>query len=722
MTSTSSAPKLTRRMVLKATAAAGGGLILSLSFPQLKAARAAESGTDFAPNAFVRINPDGMVTFTIPQVEMGQGIYTALSMILAEELDAPFEHVKAVAAPPNDKLYGNPLLGFQVTGGSTSVRAFWKPMRIAGATARAMLVQAAATKWSVDPASCRTENGEVLHDASAQKAPYGDIVQAAAALTPPQDPPLKPSSDFKVIGKSLKRLDTPDKVNGKAIYGIDARPAGVKIATLASCPVFGGKVAHVNDEQAKTMPGVRQVIVLDDLVAVVGDHMWAAKKGLNALDITWDEGPNASVSTADILNGLMSASEKAGAVAKSTGDAAKAQGGETKLEATYHVPFLAHAPMEPMNCTVHVRPDACEIWVGNQVITRAQGIGAKVTGLPLEKVTVHNHLIGGGFGRRLEVDYIAKAVRIAQKVDGPVKVIWTREEDIQQALYRPFYFDRFQASLSGGKLAAWSHKIAGSSVLARWAPPAFKNGLDADAVDGAIDFPYETPNLHVEYVHAEPPAVPTCFWRSVGPGHNIFVIESFVDELAHAAGQDPVAFRRAHLEKEPRLLACLNLAAEKAGWGGALPARVGRGVACQSVFGSYVAAIVEAEVDDEGEIAIRRVTAAVDCGTAVNPDSVEAQIQGGLVFGLTAALYNEITIAKGRVQQSNFNNYRMMRINETPAIDVHLLRNGESPGGIGEPGTSIAGPALANALFAATGVRLRSLPIDRKQLAPRRAA
>ena len=323
MTSTSSAPRLTRRMVLKATAAAGGGLILSLSFPQLKAARAAESGADFAPNAFVRINPDGMVTFTIPQVEMGQGIYTALSMILAEELDAPFEHVKAVAAPPNDKLYGNPLLGFQVTGGSTSVRAFWKPMRIAGATARAMLVQAAATKWSVDPASCRTENGEVLHDASAQKAPYGDIVQAAAALTPPQDPPLKPSSDFKVIGKSLKRLDTPDKVNGKAIYGIDARPAGVKIATLASCPVFGGKVAHVNDEQAKTMPGVRQVIVLDDLVAVVGDHMWAAKKGLNALDITWDEGPNASVSTADILNGLMSASEKAGAVAKSTGDAAK---------------------------------------------------------------------------------------------------------------------------------------------------------------------------------------------------------------------------------------------------------------------------------------------------------------------------------------------------------------------------------------------------------------
>ena len=722
MTPTSSAPKLTRRTILKVTVAAGGGLILSLSIPRLKAALAAELEADFAPNAFVRIDPDGKVTFTIPQVEMGQGIYTALSMILAEELDAPFEQVTAVAAPPNDKLYANPLLGFQVTGGSTSVRAFWKPMRIAGASARALLVQAAAAKWSVDPSSCRTENGEVLHDASSRKAAYGELTQAAAALTPPQNLPLKSPANFKLIGKSLRRLDTPDKVNGKAVYGIDARPPGVKIATLASCPVFGGKIAHVGDGRAKTVPGVRQVVVLDDLVAVVGDHMWAAKQGLDALDITWDEGPNADVSTSDVLNGLVAASEKAGVVAKSTGDAAKALAEGMRLDATYHVPFLAHAPMEPANCTVHVRSDACEIWVGNQVITRAQGVAAKLTGLPLEKVIVHNHLLGGGFGRRLEVDYIAKAVRIAQKVDGPVKVIWTREEDIQQALYRPFYFDRFAASLSNGGITAWSHKIAGSSILARWAPPAFKDGLDPDAVDGAIDFPYDTPNLHVEYVHVEPPAVPTCFWRSVGPGHNIFVVESFVDELAHAAGQDPVAFRRAHLAKTPRLLACLDLAAEKAGWGRPLPARVGRGVACQSVFGSYVAAIAEAEVDNDGEIAIRRVTAAVDCGTVVNPNGVEAQIQGGLIFGLTAALYNEITIAKGRVQQSNFNNYRMMRINEAPAIEVYLVRNGEAPGGLGEPGTSIAAPALANALFAATGVRLRSLPIDRKRLAARRAA
>ena len=719
MTRSSSTRTFTRRAMVKATVVASGGFVLGVSMPRLAPAFAAETNADFAPNAFIRIDQDGKVTFTIPQVEMGQGIYTALSMVLAEELDAPFEQVSAVAAPPNDKLYANPLLGFQVTGGSTSVRAFWDPMRIAGAAARAMLVKAAAAKWSVDPASCRTENGAVFHDASAQNATYGELARAAAGLTPPQNPPLKSPANFKLIGKPLKRLDTPDKVNGNAVYGIDARPQGVKIATLASCPVFGGKVAHVNDGAAQSVPGVRQIVVLDDLVAVVGDHMWAAKQGLAALEVTWDEGPNANVTTAD---GLVAASEKQGAVAKSTGDIAAGLAEGTKLEAAYHVPFLAHAPMEPMNCTVHVQADGCEIWVGNQVLSRTQAIAAEVTGLPIEKVIVHNHLIGGGFGRRLEVDYIAKSVRIAQKVDGPVKVIWTREEDIQQALYRPFYFDRFAASLSNGKITAWSHKIAGSSVLARWAPSTFEDGLDADAVDGAIDFPYDTPNLHVQYVHAEPPGVQTCFWRSVGPGHNIFVIESFVDELAHAAKQDAVVFRRAHLAKEPRLLACLDLAAEKAGWGSALPARVGRGVACQSVFGSYVAAIVAAEVDANGEIAIRRVTAAVDCGTIVNPDSVEAQIQGGLIFGLTAALYNEITIAKGRVQQSNFNNYRMMRINEAPAIDVHLIRNGEAPGGIGEPGTSIAAPALANALFAATGVRFRSLPIDRKQLALGKAA
>jgi isoquinoline 1-oxidoreductase beta subunit len=378
--------------------------------------------------------------------------------------------------------------------------------------------------------------------------------------------------------------------------------------------------------------------------------------------------------------------------------------------------------MEPMNCTVHVRPDGCEIWVGNQVITRTQAVAAKITGLPLAKVTVHNHLIGGGFGRRLEVDGIAKAVRIAQKVDGPVKIVWTREEDIQQAMYRPVYFDRFAAVLTDGKITAWRHRIVGSSILARFAPPAFVNGLDSDAVDGAIDFPYDVANIHVDYVRQEPPAVPTCFWRGVGPTHNIFVIESFVDELAHRAGKDPVQFRLDQLHGAPRLRACLELVADKARWGQPLAARVGRGVAAQSVFGSYLATIAEAEVDRNGEVKVRRIVCAVDCGIAVNPDTIAAQIEGGLIFGLTAALHSQITIAKGRVQQNNFNDYRMMRINEAPAIEVHLIHSEEAPGGIGEPGTVAAAPSLANALFAATGVRLRHLPIDRDVLAGKKPA
>jgi isoquinoline 1-oxidoreductase subunit beta len=712
----------TRRWFLKASAAAGGGLLIGLSTPVLGPAAAEGANSEFAPNAFLRIGRDGRIVMIIPQVEMGQGTYTSLAAVIAEELDADFSQVSVEAAPPNDKLFANPLIGFQATGGSTSIRAFWMPMRRAGASARALLVEAAAKMWNVDPSTCRAANSVVFHDASGRSARFADLVEAASQSTPSQDPPLKSPKDFKLVGRPLKRLDTAAKVNGKAVYGIDAMPPGVKIATLMSCPVFGGKVAHVDDAKARVVPGVRQIVALDDLVAVVGDHMWAAKQGLEALDVVWDEGPNAKVTTSDILNGLTAAADRQGAVGMSTGDVGKALGGGERLEATYHAPFLAHAPMEPMNCTVHVRPDACEIWVGNQVISRAQAIAAKITGLPLEKVVVHNHLLGGGFGRRLEVDGIEKAVRIAQKIDGPVKVIWTREEDIQQALYRPFYLDRFAASLTDGKISAWSHKITGSSVLARWAPSAFVNGLDSDAVDGAISFPYDTTNVHVEYVHEEPPAVPTCFWRSVGPGHNIFVVESFVDELAHKAGQDPVVFRRAQLEKAPRLRACLDLAAEKSGWGGALPSHVGRGVAAQSVFGSHVATVAEVEVAASGEVKVKRIVCAVDCGTVVNPDTVAAQLEGGLIFGLTAALYGEITIAKGRVEQSNFHDYRMMRIDEAPKIEVHIVPSGEEPGGIGEPGTAAAAPALANAIFAATGVRLRSLPVNRQALAGKKSA
>ena len=714
---------ISRRDFLKVGAAAGGGLFLEFAVPSAAAAKAGvASDVAFSPNAFIRIDRRGGVSLTMPLVEMGQGVYTSIAMILAEELDVRLESVTLEAAPPNDALYSNPVLGFQVTGGSTSIRAFWMPLRRAGASARTMLIGAAAAGWNVSPASCGATDGEVVHSASGRRLPYGSLVDRAAQRKPPESPTLKTPKEFRLIGTTAHRLDTPDKVTGKALFGIDALPPDVKFATLMASPVLGGKVIRVDDVAARAIPGVRQIVVLDDLVAVVADHTWAAKQGLDALNIAWDDGPNAHVTTEVIFDQLKSASERAGVVAKSVGDVAKELGGAERVEATYHVPFLAHAPMEPMNCTVHVRADGCEIWVGNQVVTRAQAVAAKITGFPKDKVIVHNHLIGGGFGRRLEVDGIAKSVRIAQKVDGPVKVIWTREEDIQKALYRPFYFDRLEASLSDAKITAWKHRVAGSSILARWAPPAFVNGLDSDAVEGAVNFPYEVPNFHVEYVRQEPSGIQTCFWRGVGPTHNIFVVESFIDELAHKAGKDAVSFRRNQLGRAPRLLACLDLVASKAGWGQALPKRVGRGVAVQDVFGSYLATVAEAEVDEHGEVTVKRFVCAVDCGIVVNPDTVVAQIEGGIIFGLTAALHSEITLAKGRVQQSNFNNYRMMRINEAPKIEVHLIQSDEAPGGIGEPGTVAAAPALANALFAATGVRLRKLPIDRQALAAGKAA
>jgi len=671
----------------------------------------------FAPNAFIRIDASGKTTLVMPQVEMGQGVYTALPMMLAEELDADFAQLTLEHAPPSDKLYGNPLFGIQATGNSNSVRAWWKPLRTAGATARAMLVQAAARQWQVDPASCSTGNSLVLHKASGRQLSYGALALAASNEVPPKDVPLKEPKDFVLIGKPLKRLDTPDKVNGKAVYGIDALLPDMKFATLKTCPVFGGKVARVDDSAARKVPGVQNVVVLEDLVAVVGDHTWAAIKGLEALVVEWDEGPNARVSSQDIWENLRAASENEGAVAKSRGDIAKGLATGDKLEASYELPFLAHATMEPVNATVHLTPDSCEVWTGTQVIARVQLQAGKAAGLPVEKVIANNHLLGGGFGRKLEPDMVIAAVRIAKHVDGPVKVIWTREEDIRHDVYRPIYRDTIAATLSDGKIAAWKYRVSGSSVMARWFPPGFQKGVDIDAVDSAIDMPYDIPDFHVEYVRAEPPAVPTGFWRGVGPNNNVFAIECFMDELARKAGKDPVVFRRSMLANQPRFLAALNLAAEKSGWGKPLPARVGRGVCVQPSFASFIATVVEAEVDENGEIDLRRVTCAVDTGIAVNPDTIEAQLQGGLVFGLTAALYGEITIDRGRVQQSNFNDYRMLRIDQTPVIDVHLIKSGEAPGGIGETGATAGPPALRNAIYAATGVALRRLPIDRAMIA-----
>ena len=712
---------LARRHLLASGLA--GGFLLAFHLPVRAANEPVQPPDDtsgkFAPNAFIRIDSAGKTTLVMPQVEMGQGIYTSVAMILAEELDADFSQVTLLHAPPNDKLYGNPAFGLQVTGNSNSVRAFWKPLREAGAGARAMLVQAAAQQWQVEPASCTASNGEVMHAGSGRKLDYGALAEAAGKQTPPQQIQLKDPKNFTLIGKPLKRLDTPDKTNGKVVYGIDAMLPGMKFASVMACPVFGGKVGQVDDGAAKKVPGVRQVIVLDDMVAVVGDHTWAAKKGLDALVVTWDEGPNARVSSKDIWDDLRAASQKDGVVAKSTGDIAKGLATGDKLEAAYELPFLAHAMMEPLNCTVHFRGDACEIWTGTQIMTRVQSSAAQAAGLPVEKVTVNNHLLGGGFGRRLEPDMVVAAVRVAKQVDGPVKVLWTREEDIQHDIYRPVYRDTIAATLSNGKIVGWKYRVTGSSVLARWFPPAFQNGIDIDAIDGAVDMPYDIPNFHVEYVRAEPAAVPTGFWRGVGPNNNVFAIECFMDELARKAGKDPIAFRRDMLGGTPRLKAALDLVAEKSDWGEKLPARVGKGVCAQPVFGSFIATVVEAEVDEQGEVHLRRVTSAVDTGIAVNPDTIAAQLQGGLIFGLTAALYGEITIKNGRVQQSNFNDYRMLRIDQVPKIDVHVMKSGEAPGGIGETGATAGPPALRNAIFAATGIALRRLPIDRDVLAGR---
>lgn len=710
---------MSRRSFLTASAAAGGGLLLSLTL-RTQADAATHGSSEFAPNAFVRIDRQGRVTLIMPQVEMGQGTYTSMPMLIAEELEVDLRQVRLEAAPPNDKLYANPLIGFQVTGGSTSVRAFWEPLRRAGAIARTMLVAAAAAKWKVDPASCRAAHGVIVHAPTGRKLSYGAVADSAAALPVPQSVALKDPKDFTLIGTPAKRLDTAGKVNGQAVYGIDVKLPGMKIATVAACPVFGGTLKAVDDSKAMKVKGVRQVVRLDDAVAVVADHMGAAKKGLAALGITWDPGANAHLSTADIVQQLDTASKQAGVVAKTEGDVTKALAGAAqRLEAVYQEPFLAHTTMEPINCTVHVQADGCDVWVGNQVVSRAQATAAQVTGLPLDKVRVHNHLLGGGFGRRLEVDYVTQAVRIAKQVKAPVKVIWTREEDVQHDIYRPYYYDRLAGGLDkDGRLIAWHHRVTGPSILARFAPPAFKNGIDSDAVEAAAG-PYDFPNLLIDYVRQEPPAgLVVGWWRGVGVTHNAFMVEGFVDELAHLAKQDPVAFRRELLGKAPRARAVLDLAAEKAGWGQAMPAGSGRGVSVILGFGSYMAQVAEVAVDKDGTPHVKRVVCAVDCGHMVNPDTVTAQIQSGIIYGLTGALYGEITLKNGRVEQSNFDDYQALRIDEAPAIEVHIVESREAPGGLGEPGTAALAPAVVNAIYAATGKRLRKLPINAAELKP----
>jgi len=719
---------LSRRTFLKlgvsVGAMAGGGLLLGFSVPAVsqdqKAGKSVIGGDGneapqngvFAPNAFIQIDTAGKVTLIIPKVEMGQGVYTSIPMLIAEELEVPLDTVTLDHAPPDEKLFMDPLLGGQLTGGSTSIRYAWEPMRRAGATARTLLINAAAQQWQVDAASCHAQAGQVIHTASNRSIGYGQLAEAAAKLPAPQNVPLKNPKDFKIVGTAVKRLDSPEKVDGTARFGLDVRVPDMVYAAIANCPVFGGTLASVDDTHAKKIPGVRQVVKIDNAVAVIGDHTWAAKRGLQALDIKWNEGENGSVSMKQIVDDLAHASQRDGAVARKEGDVAQAfSNAKKRVDVIYQQPFLAHATMEPINCTVHVRPDSCEIWLGSQVPTRVRDAAMAVTGLPADKIIVHNHLIGGGFGRRLEFDMVTQAVKIARQVSAPVKVLWTREEDIQHDMYRPYYYDKISAGLdANGKPLAWQHRIVGSSILARFAPPAFKNGVDPDAVEVAADLPYDLPNQLVDYVRQEPRAIPTAFWRGVGPTRSTFVVESFIDELAAEAKVDPVKYRRDLLGKTPRALNVLNTAAQAANWGSTLPTGQGRGVSVMHAFGSYFAIVVEVAVE-QGEVAVKRVVCAVDCGMVVNPNTVEAQVQGGIIFGITGALYGEVTIENGRVTQRNFNDYRVLRINETPPIDVHIVKSGEAPGGIGEPGTAATAAAVANAIFAATGKRLRKLPI-----------
>lgn len=707
---------LSRRNFLKVSAATafGGGILLAFNLSVRAAIDDATSGgRSFTPNAFLRIDQAGKVTFTMPYIEMGQGTYTSISMLIAEELEVELGSVVIEHAPPDDKVYANPLIGIQMTGGSTSIRASWEPMRRAGATARSMLISAAANQWNVDANGCQAANGTVIHTESGRKLSYGKLVVAAAKLQLPDTVILKDPAEFKLVGTPHRRLDTPAKINGTAKFGIDVRMPGMKYAVVAISPVFGGRLASLDEAKAMGIAGVNQVVRMSDAVAIVAIHTWAAKQGLEAANPQWDAGPNGTLSTADIVAALRLASDKPGAVARENGNAAAAiASAPLKLDAIYEQPFLAHAAMEPMNCTVRVTEDACDVWVGTQIPGTAQAVVAKATGLRADQVRIHNHLIGGAFGRRLEFDGILRATQIAMQVKGPVKVIWSREEDVQHDMYRPYYFDRISAGLNAnGRPIGWQHRLAGSSIMARFNPSTIKNGIDADAVEGSAHPPYDFENIHVDWVAKEPPGISTAFWRGVGSSRGTFVVESFIDELAALSNRDPLAYRLNLLEKNPRAKAVLELVAKHSDWGKPLEAGLGRGIALCTGFGSYIAQVVSIKVEKDGSITVIRVDCAVDCGLTVNPDTVRAQIEGGIIFGLSAVLFGEITLKGGRVEQSNFGDYRVLRINETPQIKVHLLKSMEAPGGIGEPGTSCVMPALTNAVFAATGKRVRKLPV-----------
>jgi isoquinoline 1-oxidoreductase beta subunit len=706
----SSGISTTRRDFLKGSA---GALMIGFSLP-LGPRVLAAAADRFAPNAYLRITPDGQVTVLCGLSEMGQGVHTGIAMLIAEELDADWTAVRLEQAPV-DPAYVNPLLGMQGTGGSTAIRGHWEPMRRAGAAAREMLVSAAAANWGVDAAQCRTEGGRVLHP-DGRSIAYGELVTSAAELPLPQQPRLKDPREFRILGRELPRLDTPSKVDGRAGFGLDVKLPGLLTAVMAHAPVPGAKPLSVDDRKAKAIPGVRRVITIPQGVAVLAEGYWAALQGRDALAVEWDLGKHADLSSAAVSKTLGEAVARPATAARSDGDMDIQVA--RKLEAVYEVPYLAHACMEPMNCTAWVRPGEAELWSPTQAPGPHRDIVAKLAGVSPDKVKVHTTYLGGGFGRRFAPDFTVACVLLAKQAGVPVKLVYTREDDTRAFYYRPAAMARFEAGLDeqGSVVKLLARVAAPSLMLAAGFVETLPGGIDEQAVEGIKDCPYAIPNLRVEYARAEP-GVQIWFWRSVGHSQNAFFLEGFIDELAHAAGRDPVQFRRELLAGEPRLQRVLDVAASEAGWDRPLPAGQHRGVAVANSFGSYVAQVAEVSVDSSGRPRVHRIVAAVDCGRTVNPAMIRRQIEGAIAYGLSAALHQKISFSNGRVEQGNFDDYPMLRIDEMPRVDVHIVPSTESPGGIGEPGLPPATPAVLNAIFAATGKRIRRLPIDPSELA-----